>query len=156
MGDRAYPAAPRLAVGAIIPRADRVLLIQRGQAPAAGLWTLPGGGVEVGETVRAALVREVWEETGLAVTPGPLVEIFEVLEHDAAGGLRYHFVILDFLAECSESAPARAASDAVACAWVRWDEVGGYPLTTGLAGVLAKARGLAQPGRDAPGQSPLS
>ncbi len=152
MPDRTDSPAPVLAVGAIIPRGNRVLLIRRGKEPSAGLWTLPGGRVEPGETVRAALVREAREETGLTVTPGPLVEIFEIIQREPKGGLQYHFVILDFLAQAAAAAEAQAGSDAAALAWVAWDEVGAYATTAGLPGVLAKARTLIQ----LPKQSPLS
>lgn len=152
MPGRADSPTPVLAVGAIIPRGDRVLLIRRGKEPSAGLWTLPGGRVEPGETVRAALVREAREETGLSVAPGPLVEIFEVIQREPKGGLQYHFVILDFLAHAPATAEARAGSDAAALAWVAWDEAGAYATTAGLQGVLAKARALMK----LPGQSPLS
>ncbi|MGH9505490.1 MAG: NUDIX hydrolase [Terriglobales bacterium] len=143
MPARAYPAAPVLAVAGVIVRDARVLLIQRGQPPAAGLWTLPGGAVEAGEPVRAALIREVREETGLSVTPGPLVEIFEFLERDPAGAVQFHYVILDFLAYCPRADTALAASDAAALAWVGWDRLADYPTTAGLAPVLEKARRLA-------------
>lgn len=129
-------------MAAVIVRAGRVLLVQRGHPPAEGLWTLPGGGVEAGEAVGAALVREVREETGLTITPGPLVEIFEVIERDAAGGVQYHFVILDYLAESSGMDAGQAATDAAGLAWVEWDRVDEYPVTPGLGGVLAKARAM--------------
>lgn len=137
---RAYPDAPLLAVAAILVRDGKVLLVQRGHPPAEGLWTLPGGGVETGESVRAALIREVREETGLSVTPGPLVEIFEVIEPDPAGRVKYHFVILDFLAQCPLAHQPCPASDAAALAWVEWDQLASYQTTAGLAPVLAKAR----------------
>src|ERR1700751_2977424 len=93
-----YPTRPYLAVSAAIFRDGRVLIVRRARPPAHGLYTLPGGGVELGETLEQAIIREVREETGLAITPLALVGFREALARDAAGRVERHFVILPFAA----------------------------------------------------------
>lgn len=137
---REYPAFPLVGVGVAITDGPRVLLIQRGRPPMQGLWTLPGGLVEVGESLRAAAARETQEETGLEVSVGALLDVVDSIHRDDDGRIRFHFVIVDFLARCAASPAPRAASDAAALAWVAWDELDRYPTTPGLAGVLLKAR----------------
>ncbi|MEZ4368020.1 MAG: NUDIX domain-containing protein [Kofleriaceae bacterium] len=136
---------PTVAVGAVVFDDDgRVLLVQRGRPPGVGLWTVPGGKVEPGEALAAAVVREVHEEAGLAVTCGPLVEVvervFPAATPDAPG---YHYVILDYLAAPVAGVELHRGSDADAVAWVAWDELPSRPLTDGLVPVLARARALA-------------
>lgn len=109
---REYPARPIVGVGAVVllSAADRdalrgpasaaplgVLLIKRRYEPLAGRWSLPGGTVEVGETLEAAVARELEEETGLLVTVGPVVEVFDRILRDDAGRVRFHFVLVDYL-----------------------------------------------------------
>src|SRR5262245_60212807 len=93
-----YPSRPYLAVSAAIFRAGRVLIVRRGTPPMRGIYTLPGGGVELGETLEQAVIREVREETGLAVAPVALAGYREVITHDADGKVERHFVILPFAA----------------------------------------------------------
>jgi ADP-ribose pyrophosphatase YjhB (NUDIX family) len=127
---------PRVAVGAIVLSGDRVLLVERGAPPGEGLWTVPGGKLEPGERLAAAVVREVREETGLAVTCGPLVDVVERL------GEGYHFVILDYLATAVGETTPVAGGDARAARWVPWPELADLPLTAGLIPVLERARTL--------------
>lgn len=93
-----YPVHPRLAVGGIVVESDSILLVLRRNPPAAGEWTIPGGRVHTGETMRAAVERELKEETGLTVQARELAYHFELIEHDAEGAVRFHYVILDYLA----------------------------------------------------------
>src|SRR5580704_17475214 len=95
---RTYPTRPYLAVSAAIVRDGRVLIVRRGRAPARGLYTLPGGGVELGETLEQAVIREVREETALGIAPVALIGFRQAIARDAAGRVERHFVILPFAA----------------------------------------------------------
>jgi 8-oxo-dGTP diphosphatase len=95
--DREYPRAPMVGVGAVVFDADCVLLVRRAKAPLAGEWSLPGGAVELGETLEEAIVREVAEETGLDVTALQMVKVFDHIDRDAEGRIRFHYVLVDFL-----------------------------------------------------------
>jgi 8-oxo-dGTP diphosphatase len=96
---REYPARPIVGVGAVIISGDPpgVVLIKRRYEPLAGRWSLPGGTVEVGETLEEAVAREIAEETGLDVDVGPVVEVFDRILRDADGRVRFHFVLVDYL-----------------------------------------------------------
>src|SRR5579862_1497499 len=97
MSDRRYPERPILAVGALIFQDNRILLVERGQEPLRGYWSLPGGAVESGELLETALLREVLEETGLIVRCDGLHEIFERITPDGDGRAEFHYVIVDYL-----------------------------------------------------------
>ena len=128
------PPAPIVAVGAIVfDREGRVLLVERGTPPGVGLWTVPGGKLESGETLAQAVSREVREETGLVVEVGPLACVVERI----ADG--YHFVILDYLAHAIGGTLA-AASDVRAARFIAATELASLPLTEGLGLVIERAR----------------
>jgi 8-oxo-dGTP diphosphatase len=132
---REYPDAPLVGVGAIIVEAGRVLLVKRGHAPLLGEWSIPGGVLEVGETVREAAVREAAEETGLTVEPGVLLGVFDRVLRDENGRVRYHYVLVDFL--CRRVAgECCAAGDADEVRWFTPEEVKKLPLPKDTAEVV--------------------
>ncbi|MFH1034909.1 MAG: NUDIX hydrolase [Pseudomonadota bacterium] len=138
---RRYPQAPVLGVGGVVLAGGQVLLIKRGSPPSKGLWSLPGGAVELGESLEEAVAREVLEETGVPVRVGPLVGVFERLLQDAAGRLEYHYVLLDYLCQ-AELAPARAGDDAAEARWVALSELDQVGLTPDTAALIKKAAAL--------------
>ncbi len=130
---REYPRFPLVGVGALIAEGNRVVLVQRGKHPGKGQWSIPGGLVNVGETLREAVVREVSEETGLLVEPGELVELLERIFRDDQGRVRYHYVLADFI--CSvKGGELIAGSDASQARWVDRDDLH----TLGVAPVTLK------------------
>jgi 8-oxo-dGTP diphosphatase len=135
---REYPDAPIAGVGAVIVRevtggGRQVLLIRRGQEPLKGEWSLPGGAVELGETLEEAVCREVLEETGLAVETVDVVQAFDRISRDAQGRVRYHYVLIDFLCRVkpgSKAAEIVCATDALEARWAGPDDLDGLtPLT---------------------------
>ncbi len=135
---RTYPTRPYLAVSAAIFRDGRVLIVRRARPPAHGLYTLPGGGVELGETLEQAVMREVREETGLAIAPLGLVGFREAIARDAAGRVERHFVILPFAARwiAGEIALSEELAEAD---WLKHDALAGRKTTDGLAEIVAAA-----------------
>lgn len=97
MSDRFYPDRPYVGIGAVIVVEGKIVLIKRGHEPLAGRWSLPGGAVELGETLQEAVAREMLEETGLVVRVGPPIEVFDRIMRDDDGRVRYHFVLIDYL-----------------------------------------------------------
>ena len=138
---RTYPERPIVAVGAVIVDGDRVLLVKRANQPLKGEWSLPGGAVEIGETLEGALIREAREETGLDVEIGPVVEVLDRIVRDAAGGVEYHYVIIDYLCR-AKSGTAVRGSDADDVRWAGGDELPGLSLTSRVMSVIEKARRL--------------
>ena len=135
---REYPERPIVGVGGVIVDDGRVVLIRRRFEPLAGEWSLPGGTLEVGETLEAGVAREMEEETGLQVEVGPVVEVFDRIMRDDAGRVRFHFVLVDFLCWPVGGALA-AASDVSAAALVDPLELGPYGLTAKATGVIERA-----------------
>ncbi len=135
---RDFPSQPVVGVGAVILDGDRVLLVKRGHAPLKGEWSLPGGTLELGETLHAAVVREVREETGLNVTVGPLIEVFDRIDRAPDDRIVYHFVIVDFACRPSGGVLA-SSSDAEDARWVRIAELPDYRITQKATTVIHKA-----------------
>jgi len=125
---REYPERPIVGVGAVIVRDARALLVRRAAEPLKGEWSIPGGVVELGETLRAACEREVREETGLIVRAGRVLEVFDRIVPGDAGRIRFHYVLVDFLCELI-SGEARASSDASELCWAAAGELDRYRLS---------------------------
>jgi len=143
VNERRYPDRPFVGVGAVIVSDGQVLLVKRGREPLAGQWSLPGGAVEVGETLEECLVRELREETGLDVEVGPVIEVFDRITRDAGGRVEYHFVLVDYL--CWPIAgELRAASDVDDARYVAPDALGPYSLTVKAQHVIERALELAR------------
>jgi len=123
---REYPEAPIVGVGAVILHEGRVLLIQRGQPPLKGEWSLPGGALELGETLEEGICREVLEETGFVVETISIVEAFDRIVRDTEGRVQYHYVLVDFLCRVTGGSLA-CASDAAAARWATPDELDDIP-----------------------------
>jgi len=123
-----YPKKPVVGVGAIILDGDKILLEKRKNDPSKGKWTVPGGLVELGETVEQAVVREVNEETRLEVYDPRLVDVVNYISLDEKSAVEYHFVIIDYLVTVRGGKP-KAASDAADLKWVPFNEVEEYDLT---------------------------
>ncbi len=134
-----------LGVGAVIVDGSRVLLVQRGRPPALGKWSIPGGLVDVGETVEAAVRREVAEECGLTVRLHGLVGFVDRIVRDSAGRVQYHYVLLDFLAT-PEAGAACAGSDAHAIRWSTVEELRELDVTEGLEPMIRRALAMHAPG----------
>jgi 8-oxo-dGTP diphosphatase len=134
---RRYPARPYLAVSAAIFRAGRVLIVRRATPPL-GIYTLPGGGVELGETLEEAVIREVREETGLAIEPLALAGYREVIMRDDAGKIERHFVVLPFAARYVSGDIALNA-ELTEAEWRLPEELSGLKTTAGLADIVLAA-----------------
>ena len=138
---REYPDYPRVGVGAVILDGDRVLLIQRGGVTLPGKWSIPGGLVEVGETTREAVCREIGEECGLEIDLVDVCGVLDRVVRDPDGRVRYHWVLVDFLA-VARGGTLCAGDDAADARWVPIDEVETYDTTDGLMDMIRRAIAL--------------
>ncbi|MGC2185735.1 MAG: NUDIX hydrolase [Terriglobales bacterium] len=132
---REYPDSPLIGAGAIIIADGRVLLVKRGRPPLAGEWSIPGGVLELGETVRQAAVREAREETCVTVEPTELLGVYDRILRDDAGRILYHFVLIDFLCR-PVAGEAQAADDADEVRWFTPAEAGELGLAEDTAEVV--------------------
>lgn len=142
---REYPPRPIVGVGGVVVHGDLVLLTRRGREPNLGRWTIPGGAVLAGEPLRAAVARELREETGLVVEVGPVVEVLERIFPDPEGRTRYHYVLIDFLCRLAPGASTAltVGDDCAEGRWVRADDFGGLAVTAGTCEVVARAVAIA-------------
>ena len=136
--DRRYPQRPIVGVGALIFHRGRILMAQRGKEPLKGWWSLPGGALEIGESLDCAVRREVREETGLEIEPLAVFEIFERIMRDAAGAAEYHYVLIDYL--CRVTGGTLCAGDDVCrVEWVKPEGLKSLQITEGTLGVIERA-----------------
>jgi 8-oxo-dGTP diphosphatase len=138
LAKRLPPAWPRCGASAAIFRGGEILLVERGKGALQGQWSLPGGHIEPGERARAAALREVREEAGIAAELAGLIDMHEVLLHDSGGELQAHYVIAVFFGRWTGGEPV-AGGDAAAARFVAIDALASYPLTDGAAALIARA-----------------
>lgn len=117
-----YPDLPRVAVGAVVFKDGKVLLIRRGKAPSKGEWAIPGGSVRLGETLQEAAEREISEETGIVIKADNPIYTFDTIEKDENGQIRFHYVVIDLIAEYISGEPV-AADDVTDARWVSVSEM---------------------------------
>jgi mutator protein MutT len=139
---RLYPSHPIVGVGAVIEQHGQVVLVRRRFEPLAGQWSLPGGTLELGETLEAGVAREMLEETGLVVQVGPVVEVFDRILLDEERRVKYHFVLVDYLCR-PLSGDLRHGSDVDGAVFVREAELDSYQLTVKARAVIERALTLA-------------
>ncbi len=140
-GRREYPSRPLIGIGIIVLKPGAVLLVRRGQAPAQGEWSLPGGAQELGETAEEAARRELQEETGLAVGPLTLVGHFDSIHRASDGRIRFHYTILDFGARYS-GGEAWPGSDVSELAWAAETDLARFSLRPQATAMIARTRAL--------------
>ena len=135
---RDYPDRPLVGIGAVIVHDGRVVIVQRGTEPLKGQWSVPGGALEIGETLRQCAAREALEETGLTVEAGEVLEVFDAIHTDPDGRIRYHYVLIDFACRML-GGELRAGGDAVQAKWVTPEELSAYKIAETARAVIAKA-----------------
>lgn len=135
---RRYPSRPVVGVGAIITDGPRVLLVRRGREPSQGLWSIPGGVLELGESMIDGIRREVREEVGLNVRVLEVVEVLERIISDGNGEIEYHYVLVDYICEPLKGT-LQFADDADAAEWVDQQDLPNYEITEGTTAVIKKA-----------------
>jgi 8-oxo-dGTP diphosphatase len=135
---REYPSAPIVGVGAVVVKEGQVMLVRRANAPNQGQWSIPGGTVELGETLAQAAVREVREECGVEIEPGEVLSTFDLIQRDEKGRILYHYVLIDLLARYVSGEPI-AATDAMEVRWVDEKSLNQLDVIPRLLPVLHKA-----------------
>ena len=135
---RDYPDRPLVGVGAVIAHEGRVVIVQRGTEPLRGQWSVPGGALETGETLRQCAVREALEETGLQVEAGEVLEVFDAIYAEPDGRILYHYVLIDFACKLV-GGDLRAGGDAVQATWITLDELARFQIAETAQKVIAKA-----------------
>jgi len=140
---RRYPERPIAAIGAVVVKGSHVLLVVRGKDPGCGEWSIPGGVIQLGETLEHAVIRETQEEVGILVEPVGLIEAMDRVIWDEKGMVEYHYVLLDFVC-CYRSGSLRAGSDAKEARWVSDRELERYELRRETADVIRKGFRMAK------------
>lgn len=136
---REYPKTPQVGIGAVVWKDDRVLMIKRAKPPAMGAWSLPGGGLEVGETLFGGAAREVLEETGVTCEPVCILTAIDGITRDAAGRAQWHYVIVDVVADYV-SGDAVAGDDSLEARWMSLAEVDDHAYSDAIRQVVRLAK----------------
>lgn len=134
---RWYPEYPRVGVGMVVIRDGRMLMVRRAKEPSKGKWSIPGGAIELGETLHEAVVRETMEECSVKIGVERLLDTAETIIRDDSGQVKYHFVMIDFLGRYV-SGEIKAQSDAGECRWVALKEIDGMDIPSTLRAVLKR------------------
>jgi 8-oxo-dGTP diphosphatase len=145
--DGRYPECPVVAVGAVVFNEERVLLVRRGQPPSHDLWAIPGGKVRLGETLQAAAEREILEESGLTVRARQPVYTFDLIEQDAQGRIRFHYVIVDLITDYV-AGTISAGDDAREVRWIGPDEIRRLEVSPQTVDLLQRKFGFGRPRAD--------
>ncbi len=148
MSRREYPNRPVVGVGAVVVHEGRVLLVRRGAAPSRGLWAVPGGALELGETLQQGAEREILEETGVAIRAREPICAFDFFERDGDGRIRFHFVIVDVAADYIRG-DVKGADDALEARWLAPEDLEGLPVSKNTLKLL-RAVGFLEKGKDTP------
>lgn len=141
---REYPEQPAIGVGAVIVENGRVLVVQRGNDPGAGMWAFPGGRLELGETLAEAAAREAREETGLIVEPGEVIAVAELIETDEEERVRFHYVLIDLLAR-PIGGTLQAGDDSLDVRWIGLEDVDHLPMPPRMAEVIRQVLTESEP-----------
>jgi 8-oxo-dGTP diphosphatase len=134
---RLYPESPVAGAGAVVIRDGRMLMVKRGKEPNKGKWSIPGGGIELGETVNEAAIRETFEECSVQIEIMKVLDSVDNIVRDDDGRIRYHYVIIDLLGMYI-SGEAKAQSDAAECRWVALKEIEKLDITDNLRTMLKR------------------
>ena len=134
---RSYPDRPIVGVGAVVLDGRRVLLVKRGHEPSKGEWSLPGGAVDVGETLEQALRREIREETCLEIDVGPIIDVLDRIRYDRDGHVEFHYVLVDFLCQ-PRGGTLHCGSDAEDAAWAEAGELDQYRVAAETVDVIRR------------------
>ena len=135
---RDYPDRPLVGVGAVIVHDNKVVIVQRGTEPLKGQWSVPGGALEIGETLRECAAREALEETGLHVKAGEVLEVFDAIYRQPDGRVQYHYVLIDFQCRLL-GGELRAGADALDAKWVTVEDLEGFKIAETARNVIWKA-----------------
>lgn len=130
-----YPHFPRVGVGAVVIKNSKVLLVRRGIPPSEGLWAIPGGHVELGETLQETAEREILEETRIVIKAGDPIYAFDLIERDDSDRIRFHFIVVDVEGEYVSGEP-RGSDDALEARWLSWEEIKVLPVSLNTVKLL--------------------
>lgn len=139
MSKKDYPDRPRVGVGAVVIKERKVLLVRRGIPPSEGLWAIPGGHVELGETLQETAEREILEETGIVISAGEPIHTFDLIERDESERIRFHYIVVDVAADYVSGEPD-GADDALEARWLSWEEIQKLPVSHNTIQLLKKIK----------------